>query len=65
MKAALSEQNQLVIKDVPNPVVVKGSILVKNHVSGINFSDNYQAKQGVFLPPSKIIGAERYVNKHI
>lgn len=59
MKAALTQDKKLVLQEVPIPKVIKGSVLVKNHLSGINFADTYQIK-GVFpAHPSNIIGFER------
>jgi NADPH:quinone reductase-like Zn-dependent oxidoreductase len=64
MKAALCEDNKLVLKDLPIPTVIKGSVLVKNHVSAVNFADQYQISRGFALPPTNIIGEERYIGAY-
>lgn len=59
MIAAFSEQNKLAIKDIPIFTVTKGDILVKNHISGINFADTIQVNEGLYIPPSGVVGCER------
>lgn len=58
IKAAVTENNQLALKQVPRPAAVKGSIVIKNKVAGINYADLHQVSGHFPVPPSKIVGLE-------
>lgn len=54
MKSIIIKENgdvdKLIYEEVPTPKVSEGSVLVKNHVAGINFIDTYQ-RRGLYKVP--------------
>ncbi|KAI8985945.1 hypothetical protein BDB01DRAFT_905201 [Pilobolus umbonatus] len=62
MKAVLiNEQggiDKMVYKDIPRPQVEKNSVIVKNHVVGVNYIDTYQRSGLYKVPTPFILGKE-------
>ena len=50
MKAMLIEENKLVLRDIPAPVLKEGYVIIKIHASGVNRADLLQAA-GKYPPP--------------
>jgi NADPH:quinone reductase-like Zn-dependent oxidoreductase len=57
-RAATPVDKKLVIKDLPYPVAEKGSIIIRNKVSGLNYADINQFRGIYPLHKSGILGLE-------
>jgi NADPH2:quinone reductase len=57
-KTAFFKPGELIYKDLPVPTASDDSIIIKNHLVGINFADIYQLGGGLNLTGSDILGLE-------
>lgn len=58
MLSATSRENKLDFVKVPRPVATENTVVVKNHVLGVNYVDSLHVR-GIFpMHPSKTFGAE-------
>jgi NADPH:quinone reductase-like Zn-dependent oxidoreductase len=58
-KAATPIDGKVVIKDLPRPVAVKNTIVIKNKVTGVNFADIHQVSGKYPLSEAGIVGLEK------
>lgn len=58
-RAATFVDKKIVVKDLPYPVAVKGTIIVRNKVSGLNYVDIYQLNGIYPMEKSGILGLEK------
>ncbi|KAL0577445.1 hypothetical protein ABG067_008833, partial [Albugo candida] len=57
-RAATPIDGKVAIKDLPRPVAVKDTIVIKNKVSGVNYADIHQVSGKFPISESKIVGLE-------
>ncbi|KAI8884016.1 NAD(P)-binding protein [Backusella circina FSU 941] len=57
-KTAFFKPGELIYKDLPIPTPTDDSIIIKNHLAGINYADTYQLNGGTNLTGSDILGLE-------
>ncbi|KAI8878178.1 NAD(P)-binding protein [Backusella circina FSU 941] len=57
-KTAFFKPGELIYKDLPIPSPTDDSIIIKNHLAGINFADIYQLNGGLNLTGTDILGLE-------
>lgn len=57
-KAAIAVDRKAVIKDLPYPVAVKDSIIIKNKVTGFNYADLHQLQGKFHIDDLGILGLE-------